>query len=184
MINPEDYLDYVKTIVRSKFKNSRELDDLISIGNVALLNAIDEYKSDKGASFKTYLNNRVKWTIIEYLRTNVGMYSKAAKRRVVEHNNNFRDIEDSPEPCLYISKNEHALDIEALKNRIRTKAKLSKIAIPLREIEIFIDVYVNKLKWQQVADKYSITKSRVSQILHDSRMKDYILLAIEDTAPV
>lgn len=45
-----------------------ELDDLLSIGALGLIDAIDKYDMDRGVLFKTYAENRIRGKILDELR--------------------------------------------------------------------------------------------------------------------
>ncbi len=77
-VNIETYLPLVHRIVKQlNLKESSLIDyeDLLSIGIMGLLDAVDKYSPDKKASFETYARLRIKGAIIDELRR-VGILSR------------------------------------------------------------------------------------------------------------
>lgn len=56
-----------KRMVR-RYPASVELDDLISIGTIALINAIGKYKPDRMAEFRAYIQLRIRGAIVDAMR--------------------------------------------------------------------------------------------------------------------
>lgn len=77
-VNIETYLPLVhKTVRQLNLKESSliDYDDLLSIGIMGLLDAVDKYSADKKASFETYARLRIRGTILDELRR-VGILSR------------------------------------------------------------------------------------------------------------
>lgn len=53
---------------KSKLPSSVQLEDLIQAGMIGLLEAIDNYDKDKGASFETYAGIRIRGSMIDEIR--------------------------------------------------------------------------------------------------------------------
>ncbi|MCF8059566.1 MAG: FliA/WhiG family RNA polymerase sigma factor [Bacteriovoracaceae bacterium] len=66
------YMDIVKIIAKKiymKLPASYELDDLISVGTIGLMDAIDKYDPKQGVKFKTYAEYRIRGQILDELRS-------------------------------------------------------------------------------------------------------------------
>jgi RNA polymerase sigma factor for flagellar operon FliA len=66
------YLPVVKIIAKKiymKLPASYELDDLISVGSIGLMDAIDKYDPKQGVKFKTYAEYRIRGQILDELRS-------------------------------------------------------------------------------------------------------------------
>ena len=77
-VNIETYLPLVHRIVKQlniKESSLIDYDDLLSIGVMGLLDAVDKYSSDKKASFETYARLRIKGAILDELRR-IGILSR------------------------------------------------------------------------------------------------------------
>ena len=57
-----------KRLVRKTPPNV-ELDDLMSVGVIGLIDAIDKFDPKKGAKFKTYAEHRIRGAILDELRS-------------------------------------------------------------------------------------------------------------------
>jgi len=67
------YVPMVKRIayhLRYRLPDTIQVDDLIQAGMIGLLNAMDNYNADKGASFETYANIRIRGTMLDEVRKN------------------------------------------------------------------------------------------------------------------
>lgn len=53
-----------------KFKNSLEADDLISVGTIGLIKAVDSFHSDKGVQLSTYASRCIENEILMLIRAN------------------------------------------------------------------------------------------------------------------
>ena len=60
---------YVANRIAMRLPPHIELDDLISVGVLGLIDAIDKYDSSRGAKFKTYAEFRVRGAILDELRS-------------------------------------------------------------------------------------------------------------------
>jgi len=66
------YMNVVKIISKKIFMKlpaSYELDDLISVGTIGLMDAIDKYDPKQGVKFKTYAEYRIRGQILDELRS-------------------------------------------------------------------------------------------------------------------
>lgn len=66
-----DYMGVVKIIAKKvllKLPSNYELDDLISVGVIGLIDAIEKYDPGHGVKFKTYAEYRIKGQILDELR--------------------------------------------------------------------------------------------------------------------
>lgn len=60
---------YVANRIAMRLPPHVEVDDLISVGVLGLIDAIDKYDSTRGAKFKTYAEFRVRGAILDELRS-------------------------------------------------------------------------------------------------------------------
>ena len=60
---------YVATRIAMRLPPHIEADDLVSVGVLGLIDAIDKYDSSRGAKFKTYAEFRVRGAILDELRS-------------------------------------------------------------------------------------------------------------------
>lgn len=89
------YLPVVKIIAKKiymKLPASYELDDLISVGSIGLMDAIDKYDPKQGVKFKTYAEYRIRGQILDELRS-LDWASRATRdkiKNVEKINDNLR----------------------------------------------------------------------------------------------
>lgn len=65
----EHNLRLVAHVIKKYYSNSAEQEDLISIGTIGLIKAIDTYKSDKGTKLATYAARCIENEILMYFRS-------------------------------------------------------------------------------------------------------------------
>lgn len=80
------YLDVVKIIAKKiylKLPSSYELDDLISVGTIGLMDAIEKYDPSQEVKFKTYAEYRIRGQILDELRA-LDWASRATRDKMKE----------------------------------------------------------------------------------------------------
>ena len=65
----EHNLRLVAHIVRKYYSSHKNQDDLISIGSIGLIKAVDSFKSENGARFATYASKCIQNEILMYFRS-------------------------------------------------------------------------------------------------------------------
>jgi RNA polymerase sigma factor for flagellar operon FliA len=78
----ETYAPFVKRIayhLHSRLPASVQIEDLIQSGMIGLLEALDKYDPDQGASFKTYAGIRIRGSMLDEIR--VGDWTPRAVRK-------------------------------------------------------------------------------------------------------
>lgn len=88
--------EVVASQVFRNYKGPLQLDDLLSIGNEALIDAVLEYDPARGASYKTYLFFKVQKLILDQLREN-----QLLSRRYMRYYTSFKNARNSLEQKLY-----------------------------------------------------------------------------------
>ena len=69
----EHNLRLVSHVIRKYFSSYGEEDELLSIGSIGLIKAVDSFKSDKGTRFATYGAKCIQNEILMFLRKNTDM---------------------------------------------------------------------------------------------------------------
>ena len=160
----EHNLRLVAHIVKKYYPTCRNQDDLVSIGTVGLIKAIDSFDITNGARFATYASR--------CLQNEILMYFRSQKKTACEVSiNETIDTDRDGNPLTYI-------DIikcdDTIADDLDTKIKLTKAAEYImnglgdRERKIIIMRYGldGGKAWTQreVADKLGISRSYVSRI--------------------
>ncbi len=160
----ERNLRLVSHIVKKYYSKTNDTDDLISIGTIGLIKAIDSYNAEKGTKLATYASRCIENEILMFFRSGKKLANDVylSDALEVDKDGNPLTIEDtisSPEDLA-----------ENLETKIRWE-KVSKIISEMedeREKEIIILRYGlnNKkpLTQQEVAQRLNISRSYVSRI--------------------
>lgn len=129
----EETLKLVKKIVLSFYPFPRNIsrDDLIQVGAVGVLKAIETYKPEERGSFKTYVSKVIKGKIFHYLRDKANLVKtpretianmskvKEAIDELSENNTKIPTVEEvSKYVNLPFEKVEEIMNIELIKNMI------------------------------------------------------------------
>ena len=171
----ERNLRLVSHIVKKYYSRTNDTDDLISIGTIGLIKAIDSFKPDKNIKLATYASRCIENEILMHFRN----LKKSAND--VYLGDSLESDKDGNPLTLQDTISDSRDLAEDLENKIRWE-KVSKIISELedeREKEIIILRYGlnNKkpLTQREVAKRLNISRSYVSRIekkvLEDIRNK-------------
>ncbi len=157
-------LRLVSHIVRKYYSSSKNQEDLISIGTIGLVKAVDSFNAENGARFATYASKCIQNEIL--------MNFRSQKRRACEVSiNDTIDVDRDGNPLTYIdvlSSDENVTD--EVQRKILTDKALKYINTRLspRERQIIIMRYglmgVPEQTQKQIAEKIGISRSYVSRI--------------------
>lgn len=160
-----------------KYSNAGEADDLISVGSIGLIKAINTYKPDKGTQLSTYAARCIENEILMLLRVNKkhnGVYSLEEK---LGHDNDGNEI---------TLMDTLGSDDDELRDQIESKVlnddlviKMKKI-LPPRQFKIICLRYGVKgtpaLTQREVAKILNISRSYISRLENKalSTIKKYL----------
>lgn len=167
----EHNLRLVAHIVK-KFENTGEdQEDLISIGTIGLIKAIESFSEDKGTKLATYAARCIENEILMHLRT-----LKKTKKDVSLHDPIGQDKEGNEISLIDVLKS----DAEDVIDTIQLNMELEKVkkyidVLDEREREVIIGRFglgMNKEKTQrEIAKELGISRSYVSRIEKRALMK-------------
>lgn len=160
----EHNLRLVAHVVKKYYSSGSDQDDLISIGTIGLIKAIDSFNIENGTRFATYAG--------KCLQNEILMYFRAQKKLNNETSiDDSIDIDKDGNPLTYLDiiacedTIAEELDVEL---RSRQALEAIKTQLTPREREIIILRYGLGLKrtltQKEVADKLGISRSYVSRI--------------------
>ena len=158
-------LRLVSHIVRKYYSTSPDSEDLVSIGVIGLVKAIDTFKIDSGTKFATYAARCIQNEIL--------MNFRAQKKRSAEISiNETIDVDRDGNPLTYmdiISTNEDLGDDLDRKTQIERALKLIKNKLDERERQIIVMRYglfglKRSYTQKEIAERLSISRSYVSRI--------------------
>ena len=151
--------------VRKRFLyTGHDLKDLVSVGNLGLLKAVETFKIEKGYEFTTYAIRCIDFEILAYLRNNKKHQGIESIEEVI-----YTDSEDSKVTLESILKSDYETKelIEMLDNLIET--------FPYNEKEMlkmafgFYNDYI--YTHQQIADFLGLSKGQVTRTINKSLQK-------------
>ncbi len=151
--------------IAKKFENNDcDIEDLISIGSVGLIKAINSFKADKNIKIATYASKCIENEILMYLRK-ISKY----KREISFDEPLNIDSEGNELNLNDLVPNEREIPQEHLENESEKNVLWSIInKLPKREKEIMVmrfGLYGNEEKTQkEVADDMGISQSYISRL--------------------
>lgn len=161
----ERNLRLVAHIVKKYNTNEREIDDLISIGTIGLIKAIDTFDADKGIRLATYASRCIENELLMMLRN-----GKKQAKDVYLYEPIGADKEGNEINLLDIieSVDEDVVEAMELSDNIKRLYEYLDDILSAREKEIIImryGLYSNKeITQREIADMLGISRSYVSRI--------------------
>ena len=160
----EHNLRLVAHIVRKYYASAKDQEDLVSIGTVGLIKAIDSYKYDSGTKFATYAGKCLQNEILMYFRSQKKLSQEVSINETI-------DIDKDGNPLTYIdiisTDDTIAEDLE-LKMNSEKVARIIERGLDMREREIIILRYGlngdKPITQREVAAMLGISRSYVSRI--------------------
>ncbi len=157
-------LRLVSHIVRKYYATARNQEDLVSIGTIGLIKAVDSFKPASGARFATYGAKCIQNEILMHFRSQKKLAAEVSLCDTI-------DIDKDGNPLTYMDvvSTDDSLDAEISKKLSCAKAlKLVERVLDPRQRQIIIlryGLYGKKaLTQKQVAEKLGISRSYVSRI--------------------
>lgn len=150
--------------IAKKYANYGDNDELISIGSIGLIKAVESFKSDKGTSLATYASRCIENEILMTMRTTKKHRSNVSLNEPigVDKDGNELVIMDMLESDQNV--------IEDVENSIMMEklTAITKSVLDKREYEIIKMRYglenTGALTQREVAKKFNISRSYVSRI--------------------
>ncbi len=150
--------------IAKKYANYGDNDELISIGSIGLIKAVESFKSDKGTSLATYASRCIENEILMTMRTTKKHRSNVSLNEPigVDKDGNELVIMDMLESDQNVIEDvENSIMLEKL-------TAITKSVLDKREYEIIKMRYglenTGALTQREVAKKFNISRSYVSRI--------------------
>ena len=160
----EHNLRLVAHIIRKYYSACKNQDDLISIGSIGLIKAIDSFDCEKGARFATYAAKCIQNEILMYFRSQKKLNYEVSLSETI-------DIDKDGNPLTYIdiiSCEDTIADDLDLKFQTIKALDFIKNRLTDREREIIVLRYglanMPSVTQREVADLLGISRSYVSRI--------------------
>lgn len=160
----EHNLRLVAHIVKKYYTQSKEQDDLISIGSIGLIKAVDSFDWENGARFATYASKCIQNEILMYFRSQKKLSVEVSIEEPI-------DIDKDGNPLTYIDviaeEDTIAEDLD-LKISSELAASIIRNHLTQREREIIVMRYGladnEPMTQRELATKMGISRSYVSRI--------------------
>ena len=157
-------LRLVSHIVRKYYSTSKNQEDLVSIGTIGLVKAVDTFNTDNGTRFATYASKCIQNEIL--------MSFRAEKKHASDISiNETIDVDRDGNPLAYIdviSSDENVAEETERKIMSERALKCIKTVLTLRERQIIIMRYglcgTDELTQREIAQRLGISRSYVSRI--------------------
>lgn len=157
-------LRLVSHIVRKYYASSKNQEDLVSIGTIGLVKAVDSFKVANGTRFATYAARCIQNEILMHFRSQKKLAAEISLDDVI-------DIDKDGHPLSYIDviKSEDDLASEIhLKTSAEKAMRLVETALTPRERKIIILRFglsgKKALTQREIAEKLNISRSYVSRL--------------------
>lgn len=161
----ERNLRLVAHIVKKYNSNEREVDDLISIGTIGLIKAIDTFDADKGIRLATYASRCIDNELLMMLRS-----GKKQSRDVYLYEPIGSDKEGNEINLLDVieSVDEDVVENMELSENIKRLYRFLDLVLTRREKDIIVLRYgldgKNEVTQREIAETLGISRSYVSRI--------------------
>jgi RNA polymerase sporulation-specific sigma factor len=154
----------VAHIVKKYYTSSDSQEDLISIGTIGLIKAIDSFNIENGTRFATYAGKCLQNEILMYFRAQKKLQNEVSMNETI-------DVDKDGNPLTYIdiiSSEDTTADDLFLKISSRRAGKIIQNKLDERERKIIVLRYglsgQRALTQREVAEKLGISRSYVSRI--------------------
>ena len=160
----EHNLRLVAHIVKKYYTAARDQEDLVSVGTVGLIKAIDSFDISKGARFATYAGKCLQNEILMYFRSRKKLSNEVSINDTI-------DVDRDGNPLTYIDVISCDESLESdIQRKINTAkvVKLISTVLSPRERKIIHMRYgtggIKALTQKQVAEHLGISRSYVSRL--------------------
>jgi len=150
--------------IAKKYTNYGDNDELISIGSIGLIKAIESFKPDKGTQLATYASRCIENEILMTMRTSKKHRSNVSLNDPIgvdKEGNELTILDMLSDECSVINDVENHILMERL-------LKITKSVLDEREYDIIRLRYglggIGALTQREVAAKFGISRSYVSRI--------------------
>ncbi len=157
-------LRLVAHIVRKYYPTAKNQDDLISIGSIGLVKAVDSFRVENGARFATYAAKCIQNEILMHFRSQKKLCTEVSLGETI-------DVDRDGNPLTYIDivcSDENVTEEVDTKMQIEKALRLVETALTPRERQIIVlryGLYGRRAATQrEIAAMLGISRSYVSRI--------------------
>ncbi len=157
-------LRLVAHIVRKYYPSAKNQEDLVSIGSIGLVKAVDSFRVENGARFATYAAKCIQNEILMYFRSQKKLCVEVSLGETI-------DVDRDGNPLTYsdiVSSEENVAEEVDLKMRIEKAMRLLDTVLDPRERQIIVMRYglfgARAATQREIASLLGISRSYVSRI--------------------
>ncbi len=157
-------LRLVAHIVRKYYPSAKDQEDLISIGSIGLIKAVDSFRVENGARFATYAAKCIQNEILMYFRSQKKLCAEVSLGETI-------DVDRDGNPLTYtdiVCSDENVAEEVETKMRIEKAMRLVESVLTERERQIIIMRYglmgTRAATQREIAARLRISRSYVSRI--------------------
>ena len=157
-------LRLVSHIVKKYYSSAKNQEDLISIGTVGLVKAVDSFKLSSGSRFATYASKCIQNEILMHFRSQKKLSHEVSLNDVIDV-----DRDGNPLTYLDVVSSDEVLENDVIKKCANDKALriINNVLEPREKRIIYLRFGLNGKKpmtQKQVAESLKISRSYVSRI--------------------
>ena len=157
-------LRLVSHIVRKYYSSAKSQEDLVSIGTVGLIKAVDSFKQSAGAKFATYAAKCIQNEILMHFRSQKKLSLEVSLNDVIDV-----DRDGNPLTYLDVVSSDESLELDIARKCTSDKALriINRILEPREKQIIFMRFGINRkapMTQKRVAEVLGISRSYVSRI--------------------
>lgn len=160
----EHNLRLVAHIIKKYYTACRETEDLLSIGTIGLIKAIDTFDPDKGARFATYAGKCLQNEILMHFRATKRLANETSLNEAIEYDRDGNELTYFD----VVSEEEDVVDIVERRERAEATRDAVRRVLSGREREIIVLRYGLSgrapMTQREVAARLGISRSYVSRI--------------------
>ena len=157
-------LRLVSHIVKKYYSNAKNGEDLVSIGSIGLIKAVDSFKPETGVKFATYAAKCIQNEILMFFRSQKKLSAEVSIHETI-------DVDRDGNPLTYmdvIASDENMVEDTARRIQNTAIRRLVGAVLDEREREVIVLRYglsgKDPLTQREVADHLGISRSYVSRI--------------------
>ena len=146
--------------IAKKFENvESDIEDLISIGTIGLIKAVNTYRSDKNIKLATYASRCIENEILMYIRKNAGKKCEVSIDEPLS--NDFDGNELLLSDVLGSDEEQIYRDIEAYEEKKTIREALQNLSKRERKIIIISQSYISRLEKKIISRLKSEIASKI-----------------------
>lgn len=170
----EHNLRLVAHIVKKYDIKKEQTEDLISIGTIGLIKAVDSFKADKGHKLTTYASRCIENEILMYLRSSKNYFQNISLNEPIANDKDGSEI--SLLDAIAAPEDKSVIETMVLNENVEKLKKYIHV-LDARELEIITKRFglygQQELTQREIAKQLKISRSYVSRIEKRAFMKIY-----------